>query len=208
MQLLTNQDFIDCGKLINVDPLVIRTVAVVESKGNGFLDNGDLKILFEPHVFWHLLVQKGKNPRQLLATTPNLSGVLYEKWKTLPYGKYSEQWDKLRLAAQYDMEAAHQSASYGKFQIMGFNHADAGYNNVFTMVNKMRTGEGEHLKAFANFCQSKKLDYYLRNKMWKQFAIAFNGSGYRNGTENITDDYDYKLEHTYSYLKSTLNSQN
>lgn len=198
---ITEQSYEDAAKMLGCETNVIKAVAAVESRGAGFLPTGEVKILFEPHVFWDQLKKGGKNPGLILQQQPDLKDVLYQKWKTYPYGKNSEQWDRLRKAAQIDIAAAHKSASYGKFQIMGFNHRDSGFVNIFEFTHAMQKNEGEHLKAFVQLIKYKALDKILQKKDWTTFAKKYNGAGYHQNTPTLLDDYDYKLKAMYNKLK-------
>src|SRR5687768_5069995 len=91
-----------------VEPAVIKAVAEVESNDEGFLLNGQLKILFEPHIFWKQLRLKGIKPELHLQGNED---ILYPTWKPGKYGPVSKQHDRLNRAAKIDREAALLSAS-------------------------------------------------------------------------------------------------
>ncbi|MHA4844400.1 N-acetylmuramidase family protein [Flavitalea antarctica] len=201
MSPISKQSYIEAAEILNCEPLVIETVAAVESGGSGFLPTGEVKILFEPHIFWKELEKAGKNPAEILAAKPDLKKVLYKKWMTFPYGKNSEQWPRLMKAAEVDIKIAHLSASYGKFQIMGFNHKAAGYNHIFEFTQAHEQGEAFHLKAFSNLLLSWGLDKALQKRDWTTFAKKYNGAGYHQNTATKTDDYDFKLNAMYWKLK-------
>src|SRR5215207_609461 len=84
---LVEQDFIDAAAELDVSVAAIKAVDSVESGGSGFLVNGDLKILFEPHIFSRY------TRHRFDATHKDLS---YPKWGTRKYGPVSIQWDYLR----------------------------------------------------------------------------------------------------------------
>jgi hypothetical protein len=176
MNKLTEQDYVDAAALLECRVAAIKAVAEVESRGDGFLPNGDVKILYEPHIFSRLTNHKYDS------SNPDIS---YPKWKTGAYGVTSIQWNKLNKAANLDRNAALQSASYGKFQIMGFNYSNAGFTNVNDFVDAMKKGEREHLLAFCNFVISNKLDDDLRNLQWESFAKGYNGAGYKANAYHI-----------------------
>lgn len=199
--MITEQNYIDAAKVLGCETNVIKAVAAVESSGRGFLDTGEVRILFEPHVFWKQLIGAGKDPQSILKANPELKDVLYLKWKTYPYGKQSQQWDRLRRAAQIDINAAHKSASYGKFQVMGFNHLECGYKNIFEFIHAVNQSEEKHLYAFVNLLISWKLNKALQKKDWTGFARKYNGIGYHQYTKTELDDYDYKLKAMYNKLK-------
>jgi hypothetical protein len=101
---------------LNVEAAALRAVAAVESAGSGFLPEPSPlpKVLFEGHAF-HRLTQG-----RFDASHPTLS---YPKWTKQFYSKTGAgEWDRLNAACALDRTAALQSASWGMFQIMGFNY--------------------------------------------------------------------------------------
>jgi hypothetical protein len=192
--MITEKAFSDSALKIDVEPEAIKAVAEVESSGDGFLPSGEVKILFEPHIFWRELIKRGVDPK----TITGAEDILYQKWGAKPYGKNSVQHDRLNRAIKIDREAALASASYGKFQIMGFNYLLAGYDSVEAFVDAMKKDEDEHLFAFINFVHNKKLTIALREKNWEKFALGYNGSGYKK------NNYHLKLPAAYQKFKSGL----
>ena len=75
-------------------------------------------------------------------------------------------------------KSAMLSTSWGKFQIMGFNHKIAGYATVQEMVNAFDQSEAAQLSGFIGFIQAKKLEDELRNLNWSGFAYTYNGEEY------------------------------
>jgi hypothetical protein len=91
-----------------------------------------------------------------------------------------------------DRTAALESASWGLFQIMGFNYASSGFGNVEQMVTAMFESEGKQLAAFVSFLKKNGLDKSLKDKNWKVFARGYNGPKY---AEN---KYDTQLAAAYA----------
>lgn len=95
-----------------------------------------------------------------------------------------------------DEGAAISSASWGLFQIMGFNHKVCGCEDVKEFVERMKENEDSQLALFTAFVQSNKLDDFLREKDWAGFAKRYNGPAY---AENR---YDEKLKNAYEKHKA------
>jgi hypothetical protein len=199
---ITEQAFLESADTLKCEVAVIKAVAAVESAGSGFLPTGEVKILFEPHIFWKQLEELDIDPLVMLDAYPENKDILYRKWGSRPYGPPSAQWDRMRKACVMNINAAYMSASFGRFQIMGFNHKAAGYRNVFEFAHFMNLGELHHLKAFVNFIKSTGLAGRLQQKNWTAFARAYNGPGYKNRPNTILDDYDYKLARMYEKIKN------
>lgn len=110
------------------------------------------------------------------------------------YGKYSAQYRKLLTAYDLAPDAALKSASWGKFQIMGANHAAAGYSSVQDFVSDISASEKNHLKAFVSFIKSdSRLSTAIVSKDWLSFARAYNGPA--------QEGYDTKMRDNYNALK-------
>lgn len=177
---LTNDDFCRAAKTLRCEVADIKTVADVESKGKGFYANGFPVILFERHKFREFTDGVYNH------THPHLSG---------PAGNYGEagqnQINKFNEAFKLDPIAAMKSCSWGKFQIMGFNHKECGFATVGDFVDAMKESEGRHLDAFVGFVKSKHLADELRRHDWAGFAHGYNGAGYKKNA------YDTKMAAAY-----------
>jgi hypothetical protein len=189
---------------LGVEPCALQAVCEVESNGNGFLQDGRPKILFEPHIFWRELKKRGYNPAGLLTRADvrnihgDISDILYEKWGARPYGSEAAQWGRLTRARAIDEEAALKSASWGAFQIMGFNYAACGFKSVRGFVEVMTIGGyAGQLEALGGFLTANNLVRHLAAKNWAAFAKGYNGAGYAQ------NQYDTKL--AQAYQKCTRN---
>jgi len=191
--MITEQDYHLAATLLGCEVASIKAVAEVESRGAGFDEQGRLKILFEPHIFWQQLEEVGINPVDHIKGNTD---ILAKKWNPSLYGKYSVQWDKMKRAAVIHEKAAMMSASYGMFQIMGFNCVAAGYPNIWAFINALALGEGEHLRAVSTLIANKNWDRQLRAKDWAKFAELYNGSSYKD------NKYDIKLQIAYNKYKN------
>ncbi len=163
------------AQALRCDEAAVRAVIDVESRG-GFLRDGRPKILFERHYFHRLT--GGVHS----AAHPDISA---RRWGG--YGPARGQYDRLARAIALDRDAALRSASWGAFQIMGDNHAAAGFDDVEAFVAAMMAGEDAHLAAFVAFVRANGLDDALRRHDWAGFARRYNGPLYRRNR------YDTKL---------------
>lgn len=183
---LTDADYAAGAAKLGVDEASIRAIAEVESLRAGFQDDGQPTILFERHVFSRLTKHKFD------ATHPDIS---YPKFIPGTYGPASTQHSRLQRAVALDRDAALQSASWGAFQVMGFNYRRAGHKTLQSFINAMYTGgEPAQLEAALNFILSDpegNLIKYLRARDWGRFARGYNGVGYK------ANRYDEKLAAAY-----------
>jgi len=177
---------------LGIEPAALKAVTKVESSGSGFLANGKPKILFEGHIFWRELKKLDIDPMQFALANPD---ILYKKWTKEHYKGGKAEFERLEKAKLINNEAALSSASWGLFQIMGFNYKVAGYKNVVDFVEAQHKSEGEHLNAFCNYIKSRKLIPHLQNLEWAEFARKYNGPGYKK------NKYDTRLQRAYENFK-------
>jgi len=193
-KLLSEQNLIDFSKTRNLELAVVKAVNEVESGGKGFLVDGRPKILCEGHIFWRELEKRNINPANL--ENPGNQDVLYKKYTKKYYLGGAAEYTRLEKAMHLKSDkkvsdAAKSSASWGLYQIMGFNAVPIGYKSIDEYVEKMYLNEGEHLKAFGMFMVKNNLIDLLRNKKWAEFAFKYNGAAYK------TNKYDEKLMKSY-----------
>ena len=185
MKTLVEADFERAAKFLKVDVATIKAVAEVESAGKGFYADGFPVILFERHKFRDFT--KGKYDK----THPHLSNEVAGGYKQSSRKKFNE-------AFALDPDAAMKSCSWGKFQIMGFNHGDCGYKTVGEFVDAMKESEGKHLDAFCRFVKANNLAQALWSKDWEGFARGYNGKAYKKNR------YDEKMAEAYERYKGNV----
>lgn len=179
---------------LGLDPCAVKAVIEVESSGSGFLPDGRVKILFEGHIFWRELLSRNLEPAIYHRKHPTL---VYPKWTKIYYSKNpADEWERLDAAMRINKEAALCSASWGLFQIMGFNYAASGFPSVEAFVAGQEKGEEEQLKLFCEFIRTEKILPYLVRKDWPGFARRYNGPGYAK------NKYDTKLAAAYAKCKN------
>ena len=188
---LSQSDYQAAADALGVDVATIMAVTEVEARKAGFYPEGEPIVLFERHKFFKFLAEhRGADVAQnTFATHPNLCNP-----KSGGYLRGRAEWFRLQSACAIDRECALLSASYGLFQIMGFNYIYCGFDRVDEFVEAMSTTEGVQLQAFVAFVLHKKnasmLDC-LRAHDWAGFARLYNGVNYAQ------NDYDSKLYAAY-----------
>jgi peptidoglycan hydrolase-like protein with peptidoglycan-binding domain len=184
----------DLAKKFNLEVAVILAIQKVESGGNGYLPDGRPKILFEGHVFWNQLKKAGKNPEQFVKGNED---ILYPKWDKSKYKGGAAEYPRLEKAMKIDRLAALKSASWGEYQIMGFNHAAAGYSDVESFVEAIKQKGNSNINALLGFLKTTGLLKYVQgtSKNWAAFAKGYNGPGYAQ------NKYDTKLAAAYESFK-------
>ncbi len=191
--MLLKDEFIVQKALENdLSPAAIKSVIRVESRGRGFDREKKLLILFEGHIFWKELEKIGLDPSSIIEGNED---ILYKEPNYKYYNRL--QYPRLEKAEAIDEVAALNSASYGMFQIMGFNYELAGFNDVLEMVNVLGKSEKNQLEAFISYLKNTACYEDLKAKDWVSFARHYNGPKYAR------NQYDTKLEKEYLSSKLT-----
>jgi hypothetical protein len=181
---LDDIDLPKLGATIGVGEDELHAFIDVETRGSGFDEQGRPRILFERHIFWRYLTPAERKKAGSLAN-PKPGG----------YGKESDQYDKLIAAMKVNKNAAMYACSWGLGQIMGFNHALAGYPTVDAMVKDFMEDEENHLRAAVKFIVAARLDDNLRAHDWHGFAEGYNGP------KQEINNYEGKLRDAYAKWK-------
>lgn len=188
---LTDADFNYAAGRLGVDPNVVKALTKIEAPKGGFNLDTTPVILYERHYFYRQFITY-KNPGQTQAEriaernritasdrdlcwpsalTFAASAPAYDR-----YGSTAQQYTRLERARKYSDSAALESASWGKFQIMGENWSRIGWSSVQAFYRAMCASERDHLDAFIGFCFSKKgLVDAIRRKDWELIAKLYNG---------------------------------
>jgi hypothetical protein len=201
----------EAADILGVKVSYVRAIAEVETSGSAFLPDGQMKILFERHWFYKKLKQAMISPivSGRVANIVNMPGLpivnqntpidkllervilKFENICSPSRGGYkgdAQEWDRLHLAMTLDVEAACQAASYGGFQLMGFNHQLCGYPTAEAMMHALSESESKQLLAMVSFVKSQPaMLACLKKGDWAGFAEKYNGSAYKENS------YDVKL---------------
>lgn len=185
---LTRADFEEVAARLGCEWEAAAAVAEVESGPLGaFASDGKPVILFERHLF------SRKTNSKYDTSHPSVSN-------RTPGGyprTQAERWAQLELAYLLDPEAALQSASYGRFQVLGQNFPNLSLATAHDYVTKLAKSEKDQLEAFEAFVRANGLADELQRKDWAGFASRYNGPGY------AANRYDTKMAEAYARLKAT-----
>src|SRR5580658_5407919 len=192
---LDDDDYSDAADTLGVDVNALKAVAQVESAGSGFGDDGRPIIRYELHIF------QENTQRQFHKTHPYLSQPNWHAGDRYHDGtqdrEYSLLYNAMLLTYRGDLavEEAIESASWGKFQIMGDNWSDLGWSSALDFASDMYASEANQLDACVKFIQFKGIASALKKHHWATFALHFNGSGYKD------NDYDGRLQRAFDRLQ-------
>lgn len=179
--MLKESDYEWAAQSIGCQVAAVKAFEEVESKGSGFWEDGTPQTLFEAHHFSRFTDGR-YDSRYPSISSRTWDRKLYRLWK-------AEQ-DRLALAASLDREAALKSASWGKFQIMGFNWKACGFASLQDFINAMYTERGQ-LEAFVGFIKAMRLQKWMNPFTPEKLAEIYNGKGYKS------NDYHRKLARAF-----------
>lgn len=83
--------------------------------------------------------------------------ICYPKWGTLPYGKVSQQHDRLERATKYDRESALMACSCGMGQVMRYQWQLLGYSSLQDFINAMYKDEAAQVDCICRFIKVNHL---------------------------------------------------
>lgn len=178
----TDAQYNGAASELGISVPTIKAVADVESSGTTHWANGQVPILFE--ALWFHKLTGGKYD----ASHPNISSPV---WNRALYIGGPAEYGRLAEAEALNKDAALQSASWGAFQVMGFNWSDLGYASVEDLVANVQTDAGQ-LDSFVRYIQHHDLETALRDQDWRAFAAGYNGTG-------AVDEYASKMLNAYSH---------
>ncbi|PWE28907.1 hypothetical protein C4N9_08780 [Pararhodobacter marinus] len=164
---LSPADFQRAAARLGCEPAALRAVWEVEASGRCFDASGGVLRRFEPHHF----------PRALWGRIGFATRDGQAPWRASLAVSTADRARMFEVAARADLEGALRASSWGGPQIMGFNHAGAGFVSAGDMVEAMATGAPAHLDAFTALVTSWGLDPALRAHDWLIFARRYNGTG-------------------------------
>ena len=189
---LTDEQIKAAAEAAGVEPAALKAIDEVESRGAGFLPDGPPVILFEGHIFWKQLIARCLDPRKF---APGHEDILYPTPDKSKYLGGLAEHLSLQKAVVLNREAALSSASWGRFQVMGFNWKVCGFKSIQDFVNAMYRDEAEHLAACLGYVKGTGLMPALKRPDWPAVASGYNGPGY------AANNYDAKLARAYAEAK-------
>ncbi|MEO7221128.1 MAG: N-acetylmuramidase domain-containing protein, partial [Devosia sp.] len=174
---IEDEDYVRLALDLRCHPADIEAIAQVESAGFGWFDDGRIKILFEKHWFYKLVATSGKRTAAVNAR------VARKNWVSPKNGGYKDQatadqrYAMLQKAIAIDEDAAYQSISVGKFQIMGFNHKLCGFPSAKAMFEAFMADEDNQLEALSEFLRGRDLVEALKASDFATIERVYNGGG-------------------------------
>ena len=158
-------------------PKQVAAVGIVEGGSRGWDNSGLLLCLYERHYMWKRL--QVKIP---FLSDPSPGGYTIDADKD----GVNDSWEKVADSCRHNPIAAFESASWGRFQIMGAHWKSLGYTSPYDFVWKLSRNEGEHFRAMAAFVEKNGLVNAFRQlstnpENCRAFARGYNGGGYAKG---------------------------
>lgn len=185
VQKLTKENFVAAGEMLRCHPGMVEALALKETNGDAFLADGRTKILFERHQFYKrfpIVRRVGQTQAQLLALRAQVARDHSDicNPKRGGYRGGAAEYTRLATAQKYSDTAALESASWGQFQVMGFNAVAIGYPTVQEFARLMQQGIDQHLLSLNRFIMATpKALKGIRTQDFDLLGYAYNGPAYR-----------------------------
>lgn len=184
-KFITDEAIIEEAKKHNIPDTMLLAVKEVEAKDSGYLDDGRVVILFERHKMYDQ-VRKLRGidfANAMVKVHPDIINPAKGG-----YLGYEREYERLNKAKSIDTDCALKSASWGLFQIMGFNHKACKVNSVTEFVKLNEESEIEQFRLFMNFITgSPELMGALRQRNHLRFAQLYNGPAQKGYDQRIRD---------------------
>ncbi|QVD49203.1 peptidoglycan hydrolase [Xanthomonas phage vB_XciM_LucasX] len=198
---LTKEDYVYGGEFLKCHPGMVHALAMKETNGAAFLSDGRTKILFERHQFYKrfpIVRKPGQTQAGLLAERNTIAAANPDICNATRggYKGGAAEYDRLARAQKFSDTAALESASWGQFQVMGFNAVPIGYPTVQEFARLMQQGVDQHLIALCRFIQATpKALKGIRTQDFAMLAGAYNGPAYHE------NKYDTDLKKYFDQVK-------
>ncbi len=177
------------GRIADLTPAAMLAVWLVECGGLPFR-RGRPVLRFEPHVFfarWGVRNERLFDAHFRFGGRNGTEGAKWQNhalcessggdWRRF-HGEQEAEYRAMALATHLGgEEMARLCASFGGPQIMGFNHAVAGYGSAAEMFRAFGRSERWQVLAFFDFCDAKGILPALHHHDWMAFATLYNGPG-------------------------------
>lgn len=187
---LTQADFQHAAARLGVPVAAIKAVYAVESSGAGFLQDGQIKVNYEPHLMYRRLRENLglEEANAALNEWPDL--VARKSGHIVPQAKEHAALDK---AVLIDRTSAIESTSWGAPQILGLHWKRLGFADAQKFVNRMFQGEVGQLDVFVRFIETDPaLHKAMKTLNWDKFAEIYNGPNYRAGNYHVKMANEFK----------------
>jgi hypothetical protein len=160
--MISEKEYKDLSAVFCLPVPSIKAIDFVESNGEGFDPaTGKMKIQFEPSWF------------------KKLSKVIGGFWSFNKVDVQSKEWLAFNDAFKKDPDAAMQSTSIGRMQVMGFHYKRLGFKTVGQMWDFARESESNQLWLGLKFIETNRTLYYaVKQKEWETVAYLYNGQNY------------------------------
>jgi len=165
-----------------IDENLLNAVIAVEAGGNGFNEDGSLKIRFEVHLLLDDYPSMNRwfklgNIRFLdhFMCFPSYSSL----WRKVHTGNQWDEFNALLIACHGVGQIAWGYASFGAGQILSkFHYEKLGFSSPIAMYSYMSQSRENDIEVWLRLLEvTPSFLLPLKNKDLRQFAVNYNGNG-------------------------------
>jgi hypothetical protein len=162
-------------------------VLAVQTSARAYSGDRRPALRFENHVFFRLWGAENQATFEQHFRFNAAAPWQKHVWRPAPdqpwqdvHSSHSNEWGAFEQASALDREAAQRSAALGPAQIMGFNHALAGFESTGQMFDAFAASERYQVLALFDFIGGPRGDSRAMNALRRgdadAFAALYNGS--------------------------------
>lgn len=186
---ISDEDWERISKELGVEEAILKAIYEVETSGKSYLGEGYPALLFEAHVFYRELKAEGRDVESLKVSYPN---IISKSWNKSLYKGGIGEVSRINEAYLISPSSALRSASFGAFQVCGFN---CGKMGPYEFYRRIWTSETGQLEILSEFLKNSGIVPYMKALNFEEIARRYNGPGY------ATQGYHTKLENSYKKYK-------
>lgn len=147
-------DYIRASERLGWNPWLVHALSLKETKGDPWLPDGRTRILYERHQFYRRLPDKVVRDRLAVSDRDICHSTMKSSKAANRIDRYvggAGEYEFLRRAVAVNREVGFACASYGQFQVMGFNAKAMGYASASEFARQMQLDVNAHLESLVRF---------------------------------------------------------
>lgn len=160
--MVSDKEYRDLATEFGIAVSKVKSIDEVESSGKGFdPKTGKIMIQFEPHYF------------------KRISKLISGLWASNKVDVQLKEWEAFNDAFKRNPNAAMESTSFGRMQVMGVHWKRLGFKSVHEMWDFAKVSERNQLWLGLKFIQTDKV-LFRAVQIWdtKEVAYRYNGKNY------------------------------
>ena len=178
---------------LNVDASALAGIIYKETNGRAYNRDGTPIVRFETHWFYNLWGKDNQTqfdrhfkPRRYDGFIQYFRRTSTDPWVSF-HGNQELEHEVLSFARGLAREEANKSISTGLGQVMGFNHARAGFSSATEMYENFNASVEQQLNGMIGFIENGNCLQALRDRNYRELGRCYNGSAVSENYIRVTE---------------------